>query len=171
VALYHDLEAPVGDGEEILEVAPHGSWERSVEGVLGRFADSAIAYRFGPPNHDAVVVSLESTTERAELLSQSFRFPAGRPLSRESAARMGIEASAEPAAGGAIALTVRSRRLAYGVRVHTPGYEPDDNAFSVEPGGQRIVRLRPAGGGVPFAGGSLSALNLSSPVTIGGGRS
>jgi beta-mannosidase len=171
VALYQNLEAPIGGAEELLELAPHGTWQRNVEGVLGRFVDSALAYGFGPANHDAVVVSLESTTEPSELLSQSFRFPAGRPLARESALRLGIEASADMDATGAVALTVRSRRLAYGVRVHTPGYEPDDNAFSVEPGGQRVVQLRPADATVPFAGGSVSALNLSAPVSIGAARS
>jgi beta-mannosidase len=168
VALYQDLEARVGEAQQLIEVPPHGSFQRSVEALIGRFVDSALAYGFGPPNHDAVVVSLESTMEPAELLSQSFRFPAGRPLGRESAARMGIEATAEPDSKGRVALTVRSRRLAYGVRVHTDGFEPEDNAFSVEPGGERVVLLRPDTPTSVFAGGSLTALNLFAPVNIDG---
>jgi beta-mannosidase len=168
VALYQDLEARVDQAREVVEVAAHGSWQSSVEALLGRFADSAVAYGFGPANHDAIVVSLESTTEPPALLSQTFRFPVGRPLAREAAERMGIEATAAPAASGAVALTVRSRRLAYGIRVHTPGFEPEDNAFSVEPGSERTVLLRPddAAADAAFAGGSLSALNLSAPLTI-----
>lgn len=166
VALYREREARVGEARAVVEVAAHGSFQTSVEALLGRFVDSAVAYGFGPANQDAIVVSLESTTEPPGLLSQSFRFPAGRPLERDSAERMGIEATAAPEPGGAIALTVRSRRLAYGVRVHTPGFEPEDNAFSVEPGGERTVLLRREGATDSFAGGSLSALNLSAPVTI-----
>jgi beta-mannosidase len=75
--------------------------ERNVESVLGRFADASYAYRFGPPQHDAVVVSLE---REGELLSQAFRFPAGRPLAQED---LGLEAELD-----GDRLVIRSRKLA-----------------------------------------------------------
>lgn len=37
-----------------LELAAHGHATRSVEAVLGRFADVSYAYRFGPPQHAGV---------------------------------------------------------------------------------------------------------------------
>jgi hypothetical protein len=55
--------------------------------------------------------------------------------------------------------------LAYGVRVHAPGFEPDDDAFCVEPGGQRVVALRRVGEG-EFQGAQLSALNLDGSIRI-----
>ncbi|HEY5317717.1 MAG TPA: hypothetical protein VIJ20_07035 [Solirubrobacteraceae bacterium] len=166
VALYRDLEACVAQAEEELEIAPHGSARRSVEGVLGRFVDAAWAYRFGRPGHDAIVVSLQAPGEPGELLSQCFTFPAGRPAGREPAERLGIETASREGPGGSVALTVRSRRLAYGVRVSTPGFVADDDAFSVEPGGERVVRLRPRDAETSFGGGSLTALNLDGPVPI-----
>ena len=106
------------------------------------------------------------------------RFPAGRPTAREPAARLGIEAWTRPGPDGKLALTVRCRRLAYGVRVTVPGFVPEDNAFSIEPGRERVLELRPtpegpdrADGsltvqGPDRAGGSLTALNLEVPLTI-----
>jgi len=167
VALYQDLESNVAEAQEDVELSPYGSLQRTVEGLLGRFVDAGLAYGFGPPAHDAIVVSLESAEGPPRLLSQAFRFPAGRPLSREPVERMGIEVSAQRDAEGTIALTVSSRRLAYGVRVDTAGYLPDDNGFSVEPGGERLVRLMPTDPGSEFSGGSLTAVNLFDQVRIG----
>ena len=167
VALYRNLETRIAEVDQSLALGPHSSAQLTVEGLLGRFVDAAWAYRFGPPTQDAIVVSLESAAEPSRLLSQAVRFPAGLPTAREPAARMGIETSTRPDLGGAVRLAIRTDRLAYGVRVHTPGFVPDDDAFSIEPGRERVLRLRPASDAVPFAGGSLTALNLDDPVKIG----
>jgi beta-mannosidase len=167
VALYQDWEALVAEAQEELELAAHGSVQRTVEGLLGRFVDAGAAYGFGPPAQDVIVATLESGVQQGELLSQGFRFPAGRPLFREPAERIGIEVSAQPDAGGKVALTIGSRRLAYGVRVQAPGFLPDDDAFAIEPRGKRVVRLAPTEPGAEFSGGSISALNLFNPVSIG----
>ena len=82
------------------------------------------------------------------MLSQAFHFPAGRPLQQEPEARLGLAATAaSPDADGRVSLTVTSRRLAYGVRIHAPGFVPSDDAFSVEPGGSRRIRLQPDAAG------------------------
>jgi hypothetical protein len=60
------------------------------------------------------------------------------------------------------------------VRIHAPGFAPDDDAFSVEPGGSRQIDLRPRtpqgsdAPGTPDSrfGGELSALNLSGRLPI-----
>ncbi len=167
VALYRQLEFRIAEARENVELPARGYAQRSVEGLLGRFADAAWAYRFGPPAHDVIVASLESAAEPSELLSQAIRFPAARPKARETPARIGIDVSARPDVAGAVALTVFCRRLAYGVRLRAPGFLPDDDAFCVEPGGERVVRLRPASAESQFGGASLTALNLDGPVTIG----
>jgi beta-mannosidase len=154
VALYRG-ERRVDEGSAPLELPAHGTASRDVEGILGHFADAAWAYRFGPPGHDAVVATLEGAA--GERLGQAFRFPAGRPLDPLAAAELGLEASAHDAR-----LVVRSRRLAYGVRVHAPGWAAADDAFCVEPGGEREILLRPAAGARgPI---ELSALNLAGRV-------
>jgi hypothetical protein len=68
---------------------------------------------------------------------------------------------------GAIRLSISSRRFAYGVRLAVPGFRPGDDAFSVEPGREHVVRLRPVVAGDEFGGGGLSALNLAGTVAIG----
>jgi beta-mannosidase len=150
VDFYRDFEVRVDGGSEELELPPHSVIERDVEGLLGRFVDASYAFRFGPPQHHAVVVSLE--TPDGELLSQSFRFPAGRPLEQESAESLGLEARVD-----GDTLVVRSRRLAYGVRVHNAAVS--DNAFSVEPGGERVVQLLGEPSDI-----TLTAVNLSGRV-------
>jgi beta-mannosidase len=146
VALYRDLEVRVEEAEEEVELAPHTTVQRNVEEILGRFVDAAYAYRFGPPGHDAIVVSLE---DGDGLLSQSVRFTLARPPVSD----LGLEATLRDGQ-----LAVRTRRLAYGVRVHVPGSVSSDDAFCVEPGRERIVELRPPGSGW------LTAVNLDGRV-------
>jgi beta-mannosidase len=167
VALYLDMEQPVGLASEELTLPAHGATHRDVETVIGHFVDAAWAYRFGPAAQDAIVVSLEQDgPEGPELLSQAFHFPAGRPAAIEPADRLGLVASAREGEDGTVKLTVASRRVAYGVRIHARGFAPTDDAFSVEPGHGRSVILNPGRTGQPFVGGALSALNLRGPVLI-----
>ncbi len=168
VALYQDLERLVDATEEIVELAPHSVAQRNVESLLGRFLDVGWAYRFGPPQQDLIVASLECDRdgERA-LLSQAIRLPAGRPRSREAAARLGLKADARVLADGAVRLHVRTARLAYGVRLQIPGFIPRDDAFAVEPGGERVIELIPCTVGATFNAGTLTAANLRGHVTVG----
>jgi beta-mannosidase len=167
IALYTDFELPVGDAALPIDLPAHGSVAHDVELALGRFVDAAWAYRFGPPAQDAIVATLERDgPDGVEVLSQAFHFPAGRPLTLEPASRLGLSARAVSGADGRITLTVVSRRLAYGVRIHAPGFAPSDDAFSVEPSGSRIIRLVPDIPERHFAGGWLTALNLSGQVAV-----
>ena len=167
LALYQNLESRVSEATEIVELPPRGGClVRTVEGMLGRFVDSALAYGFGPPAHDAIVVSLTSTDAERRLIAQAFRFPAGRPLHRETVESIGLTATASRLSDGDGLLTISTRRLAYGVRIHVPGFLPDDDAFSVEPGAERIIRLRVADDTADLVGGQVSAINLLGRETI-----
>jgi beta-mannosidase len=166
LALYRDGEHLVGEGEEALELPPHTTGERDAELLLGRFTDVSWTYRFGPPAQDVVVASLERD---GALLSQAFRFPAGPPAGLDTADGLGLEAElrAAGAPSGAPVLAIRSRRLAYGVRVQVPGFLPADDAFSVEPGHERLVALRPLGDAAPPRGAALTAINLRGRLPVG----
>ena len=154
-----------------MELPPHATEQRDVETVIGHFVDAAWAYRFGPPAQDAIVVSLERDgPDSVDLLSQAFHFPAGRPLGQEPEHRLGLAATAATGGDGTVRLSVTSRRLAYGVRIHATGFAPTDDAFSVEPGGSRTIALVPTEPGSPYTGGTLSAINLSGSVVIRGGE-
>lgn len=162
VALYRDLEVKVDEAEVAIELAPHTGTTHGVEAVLGRFVDASWAYRFGPPGHDLVAVSLMSD---GRLLSQTFRFPAGRPTRIESASQLGLEARAERLDARRVQVRVAARRLIHSTRIDAPGWTATDDAFSVEPGGERIVLLE-SNSGLPFAG-TLTALNLDGRAAIG----
>ncbi len=167
VALYRDFELKVHEASERIDVPPHGTRERNIEEMLGHFVDAAWAYRFGPAGHNLIVTSLEGDTDDGTvLLSQSVRFPAGRALSLHSSAELGLQARAQVREDGLVELSVKSRLLAYGVRVDVPGFMTDEDAFSVEPGGERMVMLKAHRAGTEFAGGRLSALNLVGRMPI-----
>lgn len=172
VTLYHDRERPVEQAITSIELGAHefGAW--NVEALLGRFLDASWTYRFGPPAHDLVVASLEHAGDGpARLLSQSMRFPVGRPTDQEDLARVGLQADAALLDDGKVSLRVSSRRVATGVRVRVAGFEADDDAFCVEPGGERMLLLTSDDTGRPFTGGLLTALSLrgSVPIALTGG--
>jgi beta-mannosidase len=167
IALYRDREVQVGTVEHELELAPHSACAHNVEELLGRFVDASWAYRFGPPAQDLIVLSLERHGgHRTELLSQSFRLPAGRPAVREPAGQLGVSATMRVTSDSAAQVTVSSRRFAYGVSLRVPGFICADDAFSVEPGHERSIDLRRLPRSPEPGGGSLTALNLAGRVQI-----
>jgi beta-mannosidase len=160
VALYRDAEVRTGVATAEIALDPHTSQTRNVEALLGYFTDAAWAYRFGPPTHDVVAATLESPGDPAVTHSQAILFPAGRPRVRETAAQLGLELAASEAA-----VRISSRRLLYGVRIDAPGFVPDDDAFSVEPGGSRVVGLTRCDPGAGLPAVTISALNLVGTVS------
>jgi beta-mannosidase len=169
VTLYRDGEQRVADAHVPLRLPAHGACEHDVEAILGHFADAAWAYRFGPPAHDVVVASLEPDAEDAEPIAQSFRFPAGRPLRQQPADELGLTGSLRRRDDGALALALRSARLAYGVRLHVPGFRGLDDALTLEPGVARTLTLEPDAqdsSAEPTAGATLSALNLRGRIRL-----
>jgi beta-mannosidase len=167
IAMYRELEVLVDEATHRVALGPHEGTHHNVEELLGRFVDASWAYRFGPPAQDLIVLSLERDQEEVpELLSQSFRLPAGRPARAESAATLGLSGTVRTFGEAQVWLTVSTRRYAHGVRVAVPGFVADDDAFSVEPGHGREVRLRPIGDDLSPTGGHLTALNLAGRVRV-----
>jgi beta-mannosidase len=162
VAFYRDREVKVDETFVDADVLPHTVRRWGLEKMLGRFVDASNAYRFGPSGFDVVVASLERD---GELLSQSFRFPVGRPREVETAAGLGLTVDGRTNGDG-ILVSLESRRLAHGVRMQVPGFESDDNAFSIEPGGTRYISLHPVSDVAASKSGYLTAVNLATPVPI-----
>ncbi len=161
VTLYRNREQRVDEAVEPIEIAARDCTERNVETMLGHFVDASFSYRFGPPAQDLVVATLE---DGDGLRSQAFAFPAGRLAPPEPAGVLGLEAAVSGAANGSPVLHVSSRRFADGVRIEAPGFNPSDDAFGVEPGGMRVVRLQALEPGAELRGASLTALNLDGRV-------
>ena len=163
VALYRSDGVGCGDGASEITVPARSVLEMDFERVLGHFADVGYAFRFGPPGHDVAVASLHVA---GELRSQAFRYPGARPATVAPAASLGLEASVEDCGDAGLVLRVRSTALAYAVTVHAAGFEPDDNAFTVAPGGERTIRLRPADASQEWGGGTIRATNAVGNVQI-----
>jgi beta-mannosidase len=167
VALYRDFEHRVEEAAITVELPPHSVREWDIEALLGRFVDASWAYRFGPRQQDLIVASLEGAGgQRPQLISQAMRFPAGRPSASEPPARLGLQASAHVDPGAGAHLRLRTTRLAYGVRLHLPGFSASDDAFSLEPGCERDVALRPRTPDAAFAGGAVTSVNLLGRVRV-----
>jgi beta-mannosidase len=163
IGLYRDREVLVDEVRHDLELDATEHFAAGVEQLLGRFVDVSWAYRFGPPTQDLVVLSLE---RESELLSQSFRLIAGRPQMREPADRLGLAGSVRRLDGGGAAMSLSSARLAYGVRISAAGFEPADDAFSIEPGHGRELRLQAAGEPPERLTASITALNLAGRLVV-----
>lgn len=120
---------------------------RSGEIAISRAADAAWSYRVGPPAQDLIVLSLEQRTASGEmnLLSQACRFFGPRPGPPEPTRRLGLSASVRADGQDAGLVTVEASRFLHGVRSTIPDFTPEDDAFFVEPGQPRRVRLRRAG--------------------------
>jgi beta-mannosidase len=171
VALYRDSEQRVQETQEPLELTPHSICRRGVEELLGKFVDASWAYRFGPPGHDLIVVSLERECSAGKkLISQAMQFPLSRPATISSAHRLGLRASACQLDDGTLRLSISARRLLYCVRLELPGFLVEDDGFSVEPGTERVMLLRARLPDTRFHEGFLSALNLTDRVRIDVGQ-
>jgi beta-mannosidase len=167
VALYREREHQVGEAVVPVELEPHCQGEWNVETVIGHFVDAAWTYRFGPPAQDTIVVTLaRKESDSASILSQAVRFPAGRPLQRETPERLGLAARAQGLADGSVRLTLSSRRLVYGMEIHAPGFAPSDDGFSIEPGGERVVTLRPTDTKSSLKDAGIGAINMSGRIKI-----
>jgi beta-mannosidase len=169
VALYREREHRVEQARAPVELRAHSQGEWNLETVIGHFLDAAWSYRFGPPGHDTIVVTLEEEeNENAPILSQAMHFPAGRPLEREPPQRLGLTAQAQTLPNGQVRLTLSCVRLVYGVEIHTPGFLASDDGFSIEPGTARVVTLRPTGTEGSPQDGRIGAINMNGRIKIAG---
>jgi beta-mannosidase len=152
----------IAEASTPVRLPAHGNATHNVEALLGRFADPAYAYRFGPPAQDAIVATLRATD--GTLISQATHFPTGPPLEPTTFTLTAtlVEES------GPLMVAVATERLAWGVRIAAPGFRPEDDALVLVPGVAQTVRLWPAVEDARWAGGCVSALNLIGEAPISG---
>jgi len=159
-ALYRDGETPVLDAHTTVTLPAHGTATLALDRYLPRFADSAYAYRFGPPPHDLVVATLSVA---GEVVSRAFHLPLGHARAPES--DLGLAGSLHVDEGG-VTLTVRTRRFAQCVTIEVDGYLPEDDFFHLAPGEERAIRLAPRAPAASAPRGRLYALNARTPVVL-----
>ncbi len=162
--LYQNRETQVGAADRKVTIPARGSLELSAAELLGGFWDTTYAYRFGPPGHDLVTVSLVSDSDPDTVESEAFHFPVGRPSTPEQ--DLGLEATIQPATDDAFTLQVSTRRFAQAIAVNLPGFTTDDNYFHVRPGDRKRVTLRRLAPSTAEPAGSIQAMNLGSATRV-----
>ena len=152
VSAWRDGEVMVARGSQALHLEAHAALTVPCATLFDHLIDLGWAWRFGPPPCQAVVATLLDTHGQA--LARSFHFPTG--LSPAQEPDVGLTATARPLADGSAVLTVATRRLALGVHIDLPGWEPADNYFHLAPGSSAQIALR-ARGNPPIAGAVQAA--------------
>lgn len=165
VALYAHGEQKIAEVHRTVSIGARSSATFGVEEALGRFVDASYAYRFGPPGHDLIAVSLHRAPGDPAF-AQSFRFPAGRTAQRCPIAELGFTAEPELRADGSLAVLLSASRFANGVRVTAVGALPDDCYFGIEPAGTRRIVLTPLIPGARPTGLTVTAVNAEGRLSV-----
>lgn len=168
VALYRWGHTCVFQQSVPIEIAPRSAREWNIDEMLGYFADTTFAYRFGPPTQNVTVAVLEplgsGDTADKEIGPRAFYFPTGIAFPQTS--DLELQAQACPRGDGGYDLTVRAERFAQAVSITAKGYSPSDNYFPLEPGHEYTVSLTPMGPtGKPLTG-SVRAANALTHTSI-----
>ena len=147
--------------ESRLSLGGGSSAVLGVDAMLGRFADTAYAYRFGPCEHAVTVAELVGND--GSVIAASHHLPGGLAhVLRES---VGLKARVAPRGDGSFDVRVSSQELALYVRVAAAGFSASDDAFHIAPRGVREIVLAPrGGGGAPQC--RISALNSRAGAEI-----
>jgi beta-mannosidase len=146
-----------------VDVPARGHRSIHANALFDGFRDLTWAYRFGPPEHDAVACTLRDPgTDR--VLAAAHYFPRRLPAICPEDADIGLTARVE-SLDGEYVLALNAARFACAVEIEVDDFVPLDNYLDLEPGEIRRIGLRPiAPGAVPR--GRVSALNARHPVQI-----
>ncbi len=157
----------VAQGSHTVTVPGRGGLSLPATQVLGAFLDLTYAFRFGPPGHDAVVVTASPATPADGTADtaptpplQAVFFPLG-PCSPPMP--LGLQAHVE-CVQGQWWLVLTTATLARFVHIDDRTHRPSDNHFHLLPGAPRRVHLVPRGSGHGGPQGEVTALNGSETV-------
>ena len=144
-----------------VSVPPATTEHISIDKLLGRFFDTTYTYRFGPPKHDVVVVTLEDGSQRNPLVAT--HYPGDRNLHFAAAPDLTVRTETD---GDTVVVRLRASCFLKAVKLQSTFYEFDDNYFDLPPDTDWTVTARalttPAR---PFRA-TVSALNLEHPVPV-----
>lgn len=149
--------------ETPLSLAPCSTQARSAEALLGHFADTTYAYRFGPPRHRVVVVRLRDAATGA-LLSEDAAFPAGMNLDPVEGA--GWQGTATAQSPSEVVLEISASAFLQSVSFDAPGWRPDHAYFHLTPGETRRVTFRATEPTPRAFKAHVGALNTAETLTV-----
>jgi beta-mannosidase len=146
VSLLRNDAASVSAPTRAISVSPRSAAVFSVDALYGTFHDTAYAYRFGPPGHDATLATLRDAA--GAVISETVHFTSGLPNERRSGQL--VEGSALRIDDRTVDVVLRSSGFAHFVAIQSASFVPDDNYFHMAPGTERVVRLSAASSGARF---------------------
>ena len=156
VSLLKEPKTVIARQEIAVELPPRARQTHSADEILGGFYDVSYAYRFGPPQHDAVIVTFRDA--QREIISQAVHLIQRREPPVLSG--VNVEACAEKIDDATVKMTLQTDQLLHGVSIHAEGYLPDDNYFPLPPQHLKQVIFRAWGPNRRTFQAELEALNL-----------
>jgi len=141
VALFARGALRIDQADRALQVAARSGVTIGTGAVVEGFRDISYAYRFAPPAHDVVVVTLLDGA--GTVVAEAVHLPLGQ--SRPLEADVGLVAVASPGEEGCWTLRVATTRFAQWVSVEAPGFVPEDSWFHLPPEGTRTLVLASLG--------------------------
>jgi len=132
---YRDGATIVMRAEREIEIPPRGAVTLHDCDLWGAFFDTAYAYRFGPPSHEATVAAL--TDRDGAPIAEAWHFPVGRAAAFFSPA---IRADVIHDVAG-FGLRLATDAIAQSVKIEDQRLTPRDNWLHLEPGITKIVRF------------------------------
>jgi beta-mannosidase len=161
IALVRGASTIVATAASTVAIPARATASVDVDALLGRFYDSAYAYRFGPPGHDVAVATLRDA--QGHFLSDAFHFPVGLPSTVGEGAGLSCEARA--ISSGVVEITLAAERFVQSLYLDCGDFRADDNYFHMAPGARRIVIARAARPDATF-NGFAQPLNAHEGVRI-----
>jgi beta-mannosidase len=161
IALVRGASTTVASAISAHAIPAHATAAVDFDALLGRFYDSAYAYRFGPPGHDVAVATLRDA--RGHFVSEAFHFPLGLPsvVADES----GLSCEARAISPGGVEITLAADRFVQSLYLDCGEFRADDNYFHMAPGARRTVIARAARPDAAF-NGFAQPLNAREGVRI-----
>lgn len=136
---YRDGATVVMSAEREVEIPARGALSIADCDMWGAFFDTAYAYRFGPPSHEATVATLFDA--RGLAIGEAWRFPVGRPAALH-APSLSVSVILDVEGYG---LRIETDRVAQSIKIEDERLTPGDNWFHLAPGAAKIVRFMEAG--------------------------
>lgn len=157
VQLLREPNVVIAQSEVPVHLPPRSRRMLTADEILDRFCDVTYAYRFGPPQHDVVLVTWFN--EQHQPISEAFHFIHRKdPLPTRPIA---VESSVHEQGDGRILVELCSDSFLYGVHLHARGFLPDQNDFHLGPQRTKEIHFSPISGKSLAFQGELEALNLA----------
>jgi beta-mannosidase len=152
----------IAKGEKPIQINPRTTMAIGSDDVLNGFFDVTYAYRFGPPKHDVVAVTLRASDGRA--ISEAFHFAGAQAPG--AACSVKVSAEVEKQQDGTVLLTLQASRFLHAVHFDVSDYMPDENYFHLMPDRPKHITFRPKSEQQRKFKCFVEALNLHEPVSI-----